>query len=300
MVIETEKLTKYYGSKLGCRDVSISVREGEIFGLLGPNGAGKSTIIKILNGLIYPDAGSARLLGKPIGDVSSRYRTGYLPEKYKYQEWMTGRELLAYHAALCKLEKVEASKRIDEVLDMVKLKDSEKSKIGTYSNGMQQRIGIACALLSRPQLLFLDEPTSALDPVGRKEIREIILDLRDHGTSILLNSHLLSEVELVCDSIAIINKGIIVKQGQLKDILERQLNIEAVVDNISDAMITALSKIGSDIECIGNCIHMKVSKREDISEVASLIMQYDGRLYGLSHKHDSLEQLFVQLMEEGV
>jgi len=300
MVIETEMITKYYGSKLGCKDISISVREGEIFGLLGPNGAGKSTVIKILNGLIFPDAGSARLLGKPIGDISSRYRIGYLPEKYRYQEWMTGRELLSFHASLCNLDKEEAKHRINDVLHLVKLKEYEKNKIGTYSNGMQQRIGIACALLSNPQLLFFDEPTSALDPVGRKEIRELMLDIKSRGTSILLNSHLLSEVELVCDSIAIINKGLIVKQGNLENILNNQLNLEVIVENRNDAMLTALSRIATNIESNGNNIYMKVSKREDISEVASLILQYGGHLYGLSQKHDSLENLFIQLMEEGV
>lgn len=299
MLIETENITKYYGSKLGCRDVSINVREGEIFGLLGPNGAGKSTFIKILNGLIFPTSGSARLLGKPVGDIAARYHIGYLPEKFKYQDWMTGKELLSFHASLYKMDKNKAEQRISEVLELVKLKGSEKFKIGTYSNGMQQRIGIACALLPDPLLIFFDEPTSALDPVGRKEVRDIMLNLKKRGTSILLNSHLLSEVELVCDSIAIINKGAIVKQGDLGEILDNRLELDIAAENISQELLNVLSGIDPGITCKDSHIHMRVRDREDISAAAAFIVQKGGRLYGLSHKHESLENLFIHLMEEG-
>lgn len=299
MVIETEKLTKYYGKKLGCRDVDIYVQEGEIFGLLGPNGAGKSTFIKMMTGLIFPTSGSARLLGKPVGDVDTRRRVGYLPENFKYQEWMTGEDLLSFHASLYKLDKNTAASRINEVLELVKLKGHEKYKVGIYSKGMQQRIGIACALLPSPLLLFLDEPTSALDPIGRKEVRDIMLELKSRGTSILLNSHLLSEVEMVCDSAAIINKGTIIKQGKMEEMLESQMSLEAQVENINDEILKILSKIDPGIEYRNNRIVMKITNRDDISNVAAVIIQKGGRLYELAHKRESLENLFISLVEGG-
>ncbi|MCX7985292.1 MAG: ABC transporter ATP-binding protein, partial [Bacteroidetes bacterium] len=184
MVIETENITKYYGQKLGCKDISISVREGEIFGFLGPNGAGKSTFIKIMTGLLFATSGKAAILGKPLNDVSIRQRIGFLPENFKYGEWMTGEDLLSFHASLYKLDKRKVKERIKEVLSLVKLTGHEKYKLGTYSKGMQQRLGLAGALLPDPDLLFLDEPTSALDPIGRKEVRDIMTDLKSRGKTI--------------------------------------------------------------------------------------------------------------------
>ncbi|MDP4181615.1 MAG: ABC transporter ATP-binding protein, partial [Bacillota bacterium] len=220
MVIETDKITKFYGEKLGCKDISISVKESEIFGFLGPNGAGKSTFIKIMTGLLFPSSGTARILGKPLNDVTVRQKIGYLPENFKYQDWMTGEDLLSFHASLYKLDKKVSKGRIQEVLSMVKLKGHEKYRLGTYSKGMQQRLGLASALLPDPELLFLDEPTSALDPIGRKEVRDIMSDLKSRGKTILLNSHLLSEVEMVCDSVVIINRGAVVVQGNMSDLLK--------------------------------------------------------------------------------
>ena len=194
-VIETTALTKRYGPKLACHEINISVGAGEIFGFLGPNGAGKSTCIKMLTGLTVPTSGSGAVLGRPLGDVLARRKMGYLPEQFRYQAWMTGEELLQFHCQLYKLPKSEW--RVGEVLRRVGLEGQGKVKVGGYSKGMQQRIGLAAALLPRPELLFLDEPTSALDPIGRKEVRDIISSLRDEGTTVFLNSHLLSEVESV-------------------------------------------------------------------------------------------------------
>jgi len=207
LVIETINLSKIYENDKGCRDINIAVPKGEIYGFLGPNGAGKSTFIKTIVGLLFPTSGTARILGRPIGDIEAKKKIGYLPELFKYQEWMTGLDLLSFHSALYKLDKKAAAIKIEEVLEIVNLKGAEKSKIGTYSKGMQQRIGIASALLCDPELLFLDEPTSALDPIGRKEVRDIMVELKNRGKTVFLNSHLLSEVEMVCDSAAIISKN---------------------------------------------------------------------------------------------
>ncbi|MDP4093784.1 MAG: ABC transporter ATP-binding protein [Bacillota bacterium] len=299
MVIETVDITKYYGKKLGCRNVCISVDKGQIFGLLGPNGAGKSTFVKMLVGLIHPTSGKGFLLGKPIGDINTRKKIGYLPENFKYQEWMTGADLLSFHASLYKLDKRLSHERIEDVLHLVKLSGNERYKISTYSKGMQQRIGLACALLPEPDLLFLDEPTSALDPIGRKEVRDIMLELRSHGKTVLLNSHLLSEVETVCDSIAIINKGEIVKQGNTDEILEGKLVLEAVVEGINSSIINSLKKYDSELIINNNKITLSIESKDNVHEIACMIVENGGRLYGLTPRRESLENVFINLVEGG-
>lgn len=297
MVIQTEKLSKIYKNNKGCRDISISVGEGEIFGFLGPNGAGKSTFIKTLVGLLIPTSGKASILGKPLSDIDAKKKIGYLPELFKYQEWMTGLDLLSFHSSLYKLNKKIISSKINEVLEIVNLKGAEKSKIGTYSKGMQQRLGIASALLCDPDLIFLDEPTSALDPIGRKEVRDLMVHLKSIGKTVFLNSHLLSEVEMVCDSAAIINKGIIIKQGNMSELLESNITLDINVENINGDILTGLEKFDEELIWDGNTIKMKVLGNEDIHLIASLILNGGGKLYGLTPHKNSLEDIFIKLIE---
>jgi len=299
MVIETENLTKYYGNKIGCKDISISVGAGEIFGFLGPNGAGKSTFIKMMVGLLFPTSGKAFVLGKPVGDIDVRKKIGYLPENFKYQDWMTGEDLLNFHASLYKLDKKSAASKIEEVLDIVKLKGHESYRVGTYSKGMQQRIGLACALLTDPDLLFLDEPTSALDPVGRKEVREIMTTLKSKGKTVLLNSHLLSEVEAVCDSAAIIKSGSIIKYGKMDDILESKLILEIQAENLSNEILSKLKEFDSSLTQSNNKLNMQIKSKTDINCIASIILNGGGRLFELSPKKVSLENVFLNLIEGG-
>ncbi|WP_326512412.1 ABC transporter ATP-binding protein [Clostridium intestinale] len=299
MVIETESLTKYYGNKIGCKDISISVGAGEIFGFLGPNGAGKSTFIKMMVGLLFPTSGKAFVLGKPVGDIDVRKKIGYLPENFKYQDWMTGEDLLNFHASLYKLDKKSAVSKIEEVLDIVKLKGHESYRVGTYSKGMQQRIGLACALLTDPDLLFLDEPTSALDPVGRKEVREIMTTLKSKGKTVLLNSHLLSEVEAVCDSAAIIKRGSIIKYGKMDDILESKLILEIQAENLSNEILSKLKEFDSSLTQSNNKLNMQIKSKTDINCIASIIVNGGGRLFELSPKKVSLENVFLNLIEGG-
>jgi ABC-2 type transport system ATP-binding protein len=299
MVIETEKLTKYYDNKIGCRDITIGVEEGEIFGFLGPNGAGKSTFIKMLVGLLFPTGGKAMVLGKPLGDIHARAKMGYLPENFKYQDWMTGEDLLSFHASLYKLDKKNAAAKLEEVLDIVKLKGHEHYRIGTYSKGMQQRIGLACALLPDPDLLFLDEPTSALDPVGRKEVREIMLRLRSRGKTVLLNSHLLSEVEAVCDSVAIINKGAIVKYGKMENILESKFILEIHAEELSSEVLSRLRDFDSGLTYTNGRVSMQIKDRAFVHDIASVILNGGGKLYELSPKRVSLENVFINLVQGG-
>jgi ABC-2 type transport system ATP-binding protein len=299
MVIETENLTKYYGDKIGCRDITISVGEGEIFGFLGPNGAGKSTFIKMLVGLLFPTSGRALVLGKPVGDIEARKKIGYLPENFKYQDWMTGKDLLSFHGSLYKLDKKNAVSKIEEVLEIVKLKGHERYRVGTYSKGMQQRIGLACALLSDPDLLFLDEPTSALDPVGRKEVRDIMNRLRSSGKTVLLNSHLLSEVEAVCDTAAIIKKGSIIKYGKMDEILESKLILEIHGSDLNSEILNKLRGFDSSLTCSMSRVSMEIKDRADIHNIASIIINGGGKLFELSPKRVSLENVFLNLIEGG-
>ncbi len=299
MVIETENLTKYYGDKIGCRDITISVGEGEIFGFLGPNGAGKSTFIKMLVGLLFPTSGSALVLGRPIGDVDVRKKIGYLPENFKYQDWMTGKDLLSFHASLYKLDKKSAALKMEEVLEIVKLKGHESYRIGTYSKGMQQRIGLACALLPDPDLLFLDEPTSALDPVGRKEVRDIMNILKSKGKTVLLNSHLLSEVEAICDTAAIIKKGSIIKYGKMEDILKSKLILEIHAEALNSEVLNKLRGIDSSLIYSNNRIQMEIADKTAIHHIASIIVSGGGKLFELSPKRGSLEDVFINLIEGG-
>ncbi|WP_297421971.1 ABC transporter ATP-binding protein [Clostridium sp.] len=224
-MIETSHLTKQFNGKGGFKDISLSIKEGEVFSFLGKNGAGKSTFIKTLLGLLKLTDGKAEVLGKPIGDVDARKKIGYLPELFQYHSWLTGYELLTFHGKLYKMSSLEIKKRIPEVLQIVGLSGHENKKIKEYSKGMQQRIGLGCAIISDPLLLFLDEPTSALDPVGRKQVRDIILNLKKQGKTIFLNTHLLSEVELISDRIAILDKGKIQKIGTIKELLHSPLLI---------------------------------------------------------------------------
>jgi ABC-2 type transport system ATP-binding protein len=299
MVIETDKVTKYYGQKLGCKDISISVKEGEVFGFLGPNGAGKSTFIKIMTGLLFATSGTAKILGKPLNDISVRKRIGFLPENFKYNEWMTGEDLLSFHASLYKLDKSIVKGRIKEVLSLVKLTGHEKYRLGTYSKGMQQRLGLASALLPDPDLLFLDEPTSALDPIGRKEVRDIMTELKSRGKTILLNSHLLSEVEMVCDSVVIINKGSVVIQGDMKELLKGEEILHIYAEEISKDVVETLKKLDSNMIFENSRISMKISSKDDIHKAASIIVNGGGKLYELKTQGVNLESKFISLIEGG-
>ena len=298
-VIETAGLTKRYGDKIACYDVDISVGAGEIFGFLGPNGAGKSTCIKMLTGLVIPTSGSATVLGYPIGDVSARRKMGYLPEQFRYQPWMTGEDLLVFHSRLYKLPK--SKDRIGEALNLVGLTGQGKYKIGGYSKGMQQRIGLAAALLPEPELLFLDEPTSALDPVGRKEVRDIISSLRRTGTTIFLNSHLLSEVESVCDSVAIIHHGKVAHAGKMREMLEAEVSLRLRAEGLTQESINQLrSRYDGNLQVHPDgALTLTLKSREMVPEIAAFITGQGAQLFELTPGHETLESMFLRIIGEG-
>ncbi len=298
-MIKTTGLSKMYGKRVGCSEICLAVDRGQIFGFLGPNGAGKSTLVKILVGLLFPTSGSGEILGRPLGDLKSRRKIGYLPENFRYQPWLNGEELLKFHASLYKMDKSDIRGRIAGVLEKVGLSGKEKQRVGSYSKGMQQRIGLACALLPDPELIFLDEPTSALDPLGRRQVREIILELRRKGKTIFLNSHLLSEVEMICDRVAFINQGKIIVCGTMEELLVKTIRAEMYVEGVTAQMLSELTLLSRSLVVEDKLLKITFGDRENIPEAVEIVHKNGGRLYSLELKHNSLEDMFVQLIQGG-
>lgn len=292
MVIQTDNLTKQFNGKGGFVDISLSVKEREVFSFLGKNGAGKSTFIRTLLGILHPNSGVGEILGKPIGDIQTRKKIGYLPELFQYHNWLTGYELLFNHGLLYKMNKVDIKNRIEEVLQIVGLKGHEHKKIKEYSKGMKQRIGLGSAILSDPKILFLDEPTSALDPIGRKDVRDIILKLKNQGKTIFLNTHLLSEVELVSDRVAILDKGRIKKVGTMDELLRSPILLS--VGNLNEKIMNELKKIDQNLKQDGNEIEMFVSNDALLPKIAQDIIKNHGLLYMMKKKENVLEELFIK------
>src|SRR5215471_13951937 len=214
--IQTQDLRKVFGKKVAVRNLSLTVERGEIFGFLGPNGAGKSTSIKMLLDLVRPSSGKASILGRPVGDVETRRKIGFLPEDFRFYEWLTPAELLRLHGSLCGVPSPDLNKRIPVLIDMVGLTPHADKRLQDFSKGMLQRIGLAQALIHEPDLIFLDEPTSGLDPMGRRLVRDIIRAQRDRGATVFLNSHLLSEIEVTCDRVVFIREGEVVASRDLR------------------------------------------------------------------------------------
>ncbi len=294
MAIETFNLTKKYGTKVGCAEICLRVPRGQIFGFLGPNGAGKSTLVKMLVGLLYPTSGKAQLLGQALGDHEVRRKIGFLPENFRYHDWLTGQQLLEFHASLYGLGGAEKKRRVGEVLELVGLAGKERQKIQTFSKGMRQRAGLACALLADPDLLFLDEPTSALDPIGRRDVREILVNLRRAGKTIFLNSHLLSEVEMICDSVAFIRQGKIIRQGTLEELQAGDIEVEMKVGGLTRELVVALSVLARSIKVKDNLIRARVKSEKDIPRLAAIVVNKGGELYEMTRKRSSLEEMFIR------
>lgn len=294
MAIETFNLTKKYGAKVGCAEICLRVPRGQIFGFLGPNGAGKSTLVKMLVGLLFPTSGRAQLLGKPLGDHGVRRKIGFLPENFRYHDWLTGQQLLEFHASLYGLGGTERKRRVGEVLELVGLAGKERQKIHTYSKGMRQRAGLACAMLSDPDLLFLDEPTSALDPIGRRDVREILVGLREAGKTIFLNSHLLSEVEMICDAVAFIRQGKIIRQGTLEELRAGDIEVEMKVGGLNRELVSALAALARSLEVVDDLVRARVKREEDLPRLAAIVVNNGGRLYELTKKRFSLEEMFIR------
>ena len=233
LAIRTRGLRKVFGGKVAVRNLTLDVPRGEVFGFLGPNGAGKSTSVKMLLGLVLPTSGEAQILGCPVGDVKTRSRVGFLPEHFRFYDWLTPKELLKLHGRLYGMSHSKLRERIPVLLDLVGLTPHRDKRLRDFSKGMLQRIGLAQALLNEPDLIFLDEPTSGLDPVGRRLVRDIIKAQRERGATVLLNSHLLGEVEITCNSVAFIKDGEVVETRQLDDDIEDQITVSIRAPNVT-------------------------------------------------------------------
>jgi ABC-2 type transport system ATP-binding protein len=293
--IETKKLTKSYKSRsLGKINVvdnlDLTVEEGEIFGFLGPNGAGKTTTIKMLLGIIYPSGGEGYVLGREIGDMEVHKVISYLPERPYYYEHMTGLELLKFYGSLFGINDQE---KFQMLLTKVNLHRDMSKTISQYSKGMQQRIGLAQSLLNDPKLLFLDEPTGGLDPIAHREIRDLILSFRDEGRTVFISSHELSEVELICDRVAIINKGIIERQGKLTDLL-RGGRIEITVEGVPQKFLDDMKMKDGRVRAVGDGWLLDIPEDSDPNGVIDAVRSQKARIISIVPRKKRLEDLFVE------
>jgi ABC-2 type transport system ATP-binding protein len=296
-VIETRGLSKRFGDTLAVAELSLEVRAGEVFGFLGPNGAGKTTALKMLLGLVEPSGGEGRVLGRPLGDRLARAGLGFLPEHFRFQDWLTGRELLHFHGRLHGLGGAALRARAEELLARVDLLDAARRPIRSYSKGMMQRIGLAQALINRPALVLLDEPTSGLDPLGRLLVRDLIRELRGQGTTVFLNSHLLGEVEATCDRVAFVKQGRIVHQRTLDDAgpgLEVELRLGA--GSVEAAALAGLERFGRRLAASDGVVRMRLEDESALPAIARWLVERGAALYEMRAARKSLETLFLEVM----
>lgn len=275
--------------------LSLTVEAGEVFGLLGPNGAGKTTALKLLMSLIYPTEGSARLLGRPFDDIEVHRRIGYLPEAPYFYDYLTAREFLDYCGQLFGLERAGRRRRVGELLEQVGLAPAAGIALRHFSRGMLQRLGIAQALINDPELVFLDEPMLGLDPVGRREVRDLILQLRAAGKTVCFSTHLLPDVEALCDRVAILNRGRLHGLGALDEILKIKMQAsEVLVGQPSPALVEALGRWSDGVRRVGDKLSLTVPD-EKLYAVLDCVRQHQGRLLAVNPMRPSLEDYFYEM-----
>jgi len=298
--VQVEHLRKAYGHLVAVNDVSFVMQRGEAFGFLGPNGAGKSTIVKILTGLVALTDGVVQVLEHPINHLDTRRRIGYLPELPNFHRWLRAQEFLQFHGRLYGLRGAPLQERCKELLELVGLAGCERQKLGTFSKGMLQRIGLAQALLNQPELLILDEPTSGLDPLGQRDMRNLILRLKTEGISIFLNSHQLGDVELICDRVAIIHHGQLLKIGPPATLFDEPLVLEVRVNAISADLLRRVGAVSLAVqrdEADPLRLLVEVQSDEQAADVAAAVHASGTRLFTLQPRRRTLEQLFLRTIE---
>jgi ABC-2 type transport system ATP-binding protein len=295
-VIQSQSLRKEYGKTIAVRGLNLEVTRGEVFGFLGPNGAGKTTSLKMFLGLVDPTSGSAEVLGKKPSDTAMRAHLGFLPEHFRFHEWLTGQEFLKLHGDLYSIKPSALDSRIDELLDLVSLSGFREKQLRTYSKGMLQRIGLAQALLNHPQLVFLDEPTSGLDPVGRRLVRDVIRSLKAEGTTVFLNSHLLSEVEITCDRVAFIKFGEVLHVSSLSSLVDGETTLSIRTRNVQPDCIEGLSTWAKDIRLDGEMLHMVVLEEDSLPAINRYLVDAGIHVYAFTPQKLSLEDLFIQIV----
>jgi ABC-2 type transport system ATP-binding protein len=299
LVIETHGLRKVFGQTVAVDSLDLTVERGEAFGFLGPNGAGKTTAMKMLLGLVTPTAGSATVLGRPLGDRQTRARIGFLPEHFRFHQWLTAAELLDLHGRLYGMPADRRRRRVPELLELVGLSKQADVQLGAFSKGMLQRIGLAQALINEPELVFLDEPTSGLDPLGRRLVRDIIKDLRQRGATVFLNSHFLSEVEVTCDRVAFIKRGRVVRFADVDQLVNGETVVELRVGETPPQLIEGLTCWGRDVRVDGRRITLTVENDSALPAIANFVVAQGVELYAMTPQRMSLEELFVSIIGPG-
>jgi ABC-2 type transport system ATP-binding protein len=296
--IEADNLIKQYGNTKALDQVSLRVQQGDIFGFLGPNGAGKTTFIKILLNMSFADSGIAKIFNTDSKKVAARQKVGFLPETPYFYESLTVEEFLIFQAQLIGIADRNILQEVNTSLQRLNIVNERKKKIATLSKGMRQKVSIAQALLNSPALLLLDEPTSGLDPIGIKEVRDILLEMQQRGTTIFINSHLLSEVERTCSRVAIINRGRIIKSGNKDDLSNKEKYLEIVGEEFTDTLVAHLSaafKKGIDLN--GNRMRISLDDEHDALAIHQMIVQHGGKIVSFTWVKESLEDIFFRLVK---
>jgi ABC-2 type transport system ATP-binding protein len=300
--IETEELTKDYSIGFwrpkpyrALDRLTMSVEEGEVFGFLGPNGAGKSTTLKLLMGLIFPTGGKAQILGKPVGDLDTRRRIGFLPENPSFYDYLSAQELVTYFAGLSGLRGPDRTRRVSAALDEVGLRGERHMKMRSYSKGMIQRVGVAQALVSQPDVVFFDEPMSGLDPLGRRDLRHLMLRLRDRGCTVFFSSHILSDAEALCSRVAILAQGRMVTQGRLADIVAFELRgWDLVVSDVPEPVMKQLQARVTAITALAhNRYTLELSPTEPPEKLIQQLTEAGVQVVSLNPIRTTLEDYFV-------
>ncbi|HEV2709455.1 MAG TPA: ABC transporter ATP-binding protein [Edaphobacter sp.] len=304
LTIDAIGLKKTYGTRTAVRDLTLQVSRGEAFGFLGPNGAGKSTSIKMLLGLIKPTSGRAQLLGEPVGTREVRARIGFLPEHFRFYDWLSASELVLFHGRLCGLSEDVLRRKVPRLLERVGLGAQNIKPIRSFSKGMMQRVGLAQAIVNDPEILFLDEPTSGLDPAGRKLVREIIREQRDRGATVFLNSHLLGEVEQSCDRVAFINQGEVVGMYEMGGWQADQTEVEINAAGVDAAALARLAAIegvailAHDLQLDRRRLRLRLSGEDCLPRVVRCLVESGAEVFSVVPQRVSLEDLFLQKMGE--
>jgi ABC-2 type transport system ATP-binding protein len=296
--IDAAGLRKDFGTRTAVRDLTLKVGRGEAFGFLGPNGAGKSTSVKMLLGLVKPTSGRALLLGEPVGSRDVRARVGFLPEHFRFYDWLSASELLMLHGKLCGMGESALRSRVPCLLDRVGLGAQNSKPIRSYSKGMMQRVGLAQAMVNEPEILFLDEPTSGLDPGGRKLVREIVREQRDRGATVFLNSHLLGEVEQSCDRVAFIRDGQVVGEYRMGAWQKERTTAEIDAGGISPGAVALLELMdGVRVEShAGRKLLLHVPGEDCLPEIVRLLVENGASIYSVIPQRVTLEDLFLEMM----
>ena len=296
--IETHGLRKVFGSKVAVRGLSLQVRRGEIFGFLGPNGAGKSTSIKMLLGLVKPSSGHAKILDQPFSSVAVRRKIGFLPEDFRFYDWLTASELLTLHGRLCGLTPAQLHDRVPAFLDLVGLMAHRERRLRGFSKGMMQRIGLAQALIHEPELVFLDEPTSGLDPMGRRLVRDIIRDQRKRGATVFLNSHLLSEVEITCDSVVFIKQGEVIGSRDLHGAPDTEIHVHIRAQNLRQEILSGLAQWTTSAQLTGEILILSTRSMDTLPEILRFLVSSGVDVFEFTPRRLSLEESFLKIMGE--